>query len=80
MAGLQLISPMVSSLWVSSRVRAPKRAEAAAASHPACPPPITITSQDWVMARHIGEGRLRVDAWFDARYALLTMTMLSSSS
>ena len=26
------------------------------------------------MARHIGEGRLRVDAWFDTRYALLTMT------
>ena len=45
MAGLQLISPMVSSLWVSSRVRAPNRADAAAASQPACPPPIMITSQ-----------------------------------
>ena len=45
MAGLQLISPMVSSLWVNSRVRAPKRAEAAAASQPACPPPMMITSQ-----------------------------------
>ena len=30
MAGLQDISPMVSILWVSSRVRAPARAAAAA--------------------------------------------------
>ena len=44
MAGLQLIAPMVSMLWVSSRVRAPARAEANAASVPAWPPPITITS------------------------------------
>ena len=45
MAGLQDISPRVSILWVSSRVRAPVRADAAAASHPAWPPPITMTSQ-----------------------------------
>ncbi len=31
-------------LWVSSRVRAPARADAAAASQPAWPPPITMTS------------------------------------
>ena len=41
---LQDISPNVSNLWVSSKVLAPKRAEAAAASQPAWPPPITITS------------------------------------
>src|SRR5471032_1094846 len=44
MAGLQDISPRVSKAWVSSRVRAPKRAEAAAASQPAWPPPMTTTS------------------------------------
>ena len=35
----------VSSLCVSNRVLAPKRADAAAASQPAWPPPITMTSQ-----------------------------------
>ncbi len=35
MAGLQDISPMVSSFWVRSTVRAPVRADAAAASQPA---------------------------------------------
>ena len=44
MAGLQDISPTVSSRWVSSSVRAPHRAAAAAASQPACPPPTTTTS------------------------------------
>src|SRR5690625_4992612 len=44
MAGLQLIAPIVSMLWVSSSVRAPARAEASAASVPAWPPPTTITS------------------------------------
>ncbi len=44
MAGLQLIAPMVSTLWVSSRVRTPLRAAASAASVPAWPPPITMTS------------------------------------
>jgi hypothetical protein len=43
-AGLQLIAPTVSMLWVSSSVRAPSRAAASAASVPAWPPPITITS------------------------------------
>ena len=43
-AGLHDISPIVARLWVSSAVRAPSRAAAAAASHPACPPPITTTS------------------------------------
>src|SRR5262249_22941615 len=46
MAGLQDISPIVSRRWVSRSVRAPVRAEAAAASQPAWPPPITITSQE----------------------------------
>jgi hypothetical protein len=31
--------------WVMRAVRTPKRAEAALASHPACPPPITT----WMM-------------------------------
>ena len=44
MAGLQLIWPMPSRLGVTIRVRAPMRADAAAASTPACPPPITMTS------------------------------------
>ena len=44
MAGLQDISPIVSSRWVTSAVRAPNRAAAAAASHPAWPPPTTMTS------------------------------------
>ncbi len=44
MAGLQLIAPMVSILWVSNRVCAPVRAAARAASLPAWPAPMTITS------------------------------------
>lgn len=44
MAGLQLIAPTVSMLWVSNSVRAPARAAASAASVPAWPPPITMTS------------------------------------
>ena len=43
-AGLQLIWPSVSMLCVSSSVRRPMRAAASAASVPAWPPPITITS------------------------------------
>lgn len=41
MLGLQLSSPIVAVLVVSSTVDAPVRAEAAAASTPACPPPMT---------------------------------------
>ena len=44
MAGLQLMAAMVSRFAVSRSVFAPSRAEAAAASTPACPPPITRTS------------------------------------
>jgi hypothetical protein len=44
MAGLHDISPMVESLWVTSAVLAPNRAAAAAASAPAWPPPMTMTS------------------------------------
>ena len=43
-AGLQDISPIVSILCVKSAVLTPILADAAAASHPACPPPITTTS------------------------------------
>src|SRR3954470_7805317 len=51
-AGLQDISPMVSRRCVSSRVRAPSRAAAAAASQPACPPPITMTSKEVMTVRY----------------------------
>ena len=44
MDGLQDIWAMVSKLWLKSRVLAPVLAAARAASQPACPPPITITS------------------------------------
>src|SRR5690606_15698687 len=44
-AGLQDISPMVAKEWVTSAVRAPMRAAAAAASVPAWPPPTTMTSK-----------------------------------
>src|SRR3984885_8898143 len=43
-AGLQDISPMVAKRWVTRAVRAPQRAAAVAASHPAWPPPMTTTS------------------------------------
>src|SRR5882762_6227054 len=44
-AGLQDIWPIVSKTEVSSRVLAPRRADMAAASVPAWPPPTTITSK-----------------------------------
>ena len=44
MDGLHAISPTVSTRCVTRSVLAPARAAAAAASHPACPPPTTITS------------------------------------
>ena len=44
-AGLQDIAPMVAKRWVTSAVRAPMRAAAAAASQPAWPPPMTMTSK-----------------------------------
>ena len=40
---------MVEADPVSRIVLAPSRAEAAAASQPACPPPMTITSADFMM-------------------------------
>src|SRR5262245_62011019 len=43
-AGLQDMAPIVSKRWVRRSVFAPARADAAAASQPACPPPITTTS------------------------------------
>ena len=46
MAGLQDIRPMASRRTVTSAVRAFIRAAAHAASAPACPPPITMTSYD----------------------------------
>ena len=43
--GLQLIWPKVSSECVSSKVDTPMRADASAASVPAWPPPMTMTSK-----------------------------------
>src|SRR5437773_7600183 len=45
-AGLQDIAPMVAKRWVTSAVRAPMRAATVAASQPAWPPPMTMTSND----------------------------------
>ena len=42
--GLQESRPILSNVCVTSRVEAPIRAAARAASMPACPPPTTITS------------------------------------
>ncbi len=47
MAGLQLICPKVSMLWVSNSVHSPMRAAASAASVPAWPPPMTITANSF---------------------------------
>src|SRR6266849_2512694 len=44
MAGLHDIAPIVSNRWVISAVFAPIRAAAEAASQPAWPPPMTMTS------------------------------------
>src|SRR5690606_12835691 len=61
MAGLQLIWPRVSTLWVSSRVFTPMRAAAKAASVPAWPPPITITSKrEGKSTTHLGPVRGRL--------------------
>src|SRR5438552_19035849 len=46
MAGLHDIAPTVANRWVKSAVLAPIRAAAAAASEPAWPPPITMTSNE----------------------------------
>src|SRR5580704_15180503 len=46
MAGLQDIAPTVANRCVTSAVRAPVRAAALAASQPAWPPPMTMTSND----------------------------------
>ena len=47
-AGLQLSCPMLDFDSVTSSVFAPKRADACAASQPACPPPITTTSKFFI--------------------------------
>ena len=46
MAGLQDIAPMVAKRWVTKAVFAPIRAAALAASQPAWPPPMTMTSKE----------------------------------
>src|SRR5207253_543897 len=55
-AGLQDIAPMVANRCVTSAVLPPIRAAAAAASQPACPPPITMTSNFVLTAELLPEG------------------------
>jgi hypothetical protein len=74
MAGLQLIWPSVSMLWVSSSVRAPSRARRGQrASVPAWPPPMTITSshRDTVPQQHPlpALGKQRIERVGDGREA-----------
>src|SRR5947209_16675182 len=57
-AGLQDMAPMVANRCVISAVCAPIRAAAAAASQPAWPPPITITSNFALTAQLLPEVRL----------------------
>ena len=52
MAGLQDIAPMVAKRWVTKAVFAPIRAAALAASQPAWPPPITMTSKESAWESH----------------------------
>ena len=52
MAGLQDIAPTVAKRWVTSAVLAPIRAAALAASQPAWPPPMTMTSNDVRRGNH----------------------------
>src|SRR5262245_6553720 len=49
MAGLHDMAPIVPTRWVMRTVFAPIRAAAAAASQPACPPPITETSNRYTI-------------------------------
>src|SRR5690349_15980001 len=58
MAGLQDIAPMVAKRWVTKAVLAPIRAAALAASQPAWPPPITMTSKEsaWEIMRDFYRG------------------------
>src|SRR5689334_20378765 len=62
MAGLQDIAPMVVTRWVTSAVRAPRRAAAAAASVPAWPPPTTMTSKPPSIQDSVESGAFSRDA------------------
>jgi hypothetical protein len=60
MAGLQDISPIEFFVVVMRAVFTPILAEAAAASQPACPPPITTTSKFSMTEMYISEIYLQV--------------------
>src|SRR4029078_4576067 len=62
MPGLHDISPTVAKPWVTSAVRAPIRAAAAAASQPAWPPPTTTMSKLEVAVSGIAPG-WAADTW-----------------
>ena len=59
-AGLHDMAPTVENRWVTSAVLAPIRADALAASQPAWPPPITITSNGWAIMPDYYRGGLQV--------------------
>ena len=56
---------MVAKRWVTSAVWAPIRAAAVAASQPAWPPPITMTSNEFFLGDHGGIGRHGEDLYRD---------------
>src|SRR2546423_15351913 len=61
MAGLQDMRPMASRCMVTSATEAPPRAQTRAASAPAWPPPMTITSNRWFT---VPRGTLLTDTIF----------------
>ena len=61
MAGLHDSCPICSSAPVISATDAPDRAAATAASVPACPAPITMTSNDASSAALVAESRRAVE-------------------
>src|SRR5258708_1209141 len=69
MEGLQDICPRVSTLWGSRKVRHRGRADAKAASVPACPPPTTITSNEleFCMTENPG-GRIIPETWSSSTF------------
>src|SRR6185436_15586086 len=70
MAGLQDISPILAGSWVTSSVVAPIRAEAAAASVPAWPPPTTTTSNPaWLIVSRETSQIVLVQSLTDAELA-----------
>ena len=75
MEGLHDSSPMVSARWVIRAVRAPVRAEAVAASQPACPPPTTMTCSRLIV--NVGQQTLQKKGWTRRRLQAVSSLMVS---